>query len=278
MKNLELVLKTEEKQSTQFTIGNVTIGKDFLMIAGPCSVESEEQIMVAAQAVKASGANMLRGGAYKPRTSPYSFQGLGRVGLQYLKQAGQAVDLPVITEVVDTRDVYLISEYADVLQIGARNMQNFSLLVEVGKINKPVMLKRGLYATLEEWLNSAEYILKGGNSQVILCERGIRTIETYTRNTLDISAITALKELTHLPVVADPSHATGRKELIGPASLSAIMAGCDGLMIEVHPSPCDALSDADQQLTPEQFNNLMDDIRATLAFRHKLLTDCLEKM
>lgn len=271
MKNLELVLKTEEKQSTQFTIGNITVGKDFLMIAGPCSVESEEQVMVAAQAVKASGANMLRGGAYKPRTSPYSFQGLGRVGLQYLKQAGQAVGLPVITEVVDTRDVYLISEYADVLQVGARNMQNFSLLIEVGKINKPVMLKRGLYATLEEWLNCAEYILKGGNSQVILCERGIRTIETYTRNTLDISAITALKELTHLPVIADPSHATGRKELIGPASLSSIMAGCDGLMIEVHPTPSEALSDAEQQLTPEQFSNLMDDIRATLAFRNKLL-------
>ena len=271
MKNLELVLKTEDKQSTQFTIGNITIGKDFLMIAGPCSVESEEQIMVAAQAVKASGANMLRGGAYKPRTSPYSFQGLGRIGLQYLKQAGQAVGLPVITEVVDTRDVYLISEYADVLQIGARNMQNFSLLVEVGKINKPVMLKRGLNATLEEWLNCAEYILKAGNSQIILCERGIRTIETYTRNTLDISAIAALKELTHLPVIADPSHATGRIELIGPASLSSIMAGCDGLMIEVHPSPWDALSDADQQLDPDQFEVLMNDIRKTVAFKKGLI-------
>jgi len=270
MKNLELVAKTEEKQATQFKVGDITIGKDFLMIAGPCSVESEEQIMVAARAVKAYGANMLRGGAYKPRTSPYSFQGLGRAGLQYLKQAGQAVGLPVITEVIDTRDVYLISEYADVLQIGARNMQNFSLLVEVGKINKPVMLKRGLYATLEEWLNCAEYILKGGNSQVILCERGIRTIETYTRNTLDISVITALKGLTHLPVIADPSHATGRKELIGSACLSSIMAGCDGLMLEVHPSPRSALSDADQQLTPDQFGVLMNDIKKTVAFKKDL--------
>lgn len=272
MKNLDLVLKTEEKCSTQFKVGDVTIGKDFLMIAGPCSVESEEQVMVAAKEVKASGANMLRGGAYKPRTSPYSFQGLGRVGLQYLKQAGQAVGLPIITEVIDTRDVYLISEYADVLQIGARNMQNFSLLIEVGKINKPVMLKRGLYATIEEWLNCAEYILKGGNSQVILCERGIRTIETYTRNTLDISAITALKGLTHLPVIADPSHATGRKELIGPACLSSIMAGCDGLMIEVHPSPSSALSDAEQQLTPDQFDVLMNDIKKTVAFKEDLKT------
>lgn len=274
MKNLELVLKTEKKQSTQFTIGNITVGKDFLMIAGPCSVESEEQIMTAARAVKDSGANMLRGGAYKPRTSPYSFQGLGRVGLQYLKQAGQAVGLPIITEVIDTRDVYLISEYADVLQVGARNMQNFSLLIEVGKINKPVMLKRGLYATLEEWLNCAEYILKGGNSQVILCERGIRTIETYTRNTLDISAISALKELTHLPVIADPSHATGRKELIGPASLSSIMAGCDGLMVEVHPNPGEALSDADQQLDPVEFDRMMKDIKKTVAFKRDLIRLC----
>lgn len=270
MKNLELVLRTGKRPSTQFKINDITVGKDFLMIAGPCSVESEEQIMTAAKAVKASGANMLRGGAYKPRTSPYSFQGLGRVGLQYLKQAGQAVGLPIITEVIDTRDVYLISEYADVLQIGARNMQNYSLLIEAGKINKPVMLKRGLYATMEEWLNCAEYILKGGNSQVILCERGIRTIETYTRNTLDISAITALKQLTHLPVIADPSHATGRKELIGPACLSSIMAGCDGLMIEVHPSPPSALSDADQQLTPHQFDNIMKDIRKTINFRQGL--------
>ncbi|MGE5422984.1 MAG: 3-deoxy-7-phosphoheptulonate synthase [Ignavibacteriales bacterium] len=270
MKNLKLSAKNKERQFTQFKVGDITVGKDFLMVAGPCSVESQDQVLAAAKAVKASGANMLRGGAYKPRTSPYSFQGLGRVGLQYLKKAGQQVGLPIITEVVDTRDVYLIAEYADVLQIGARNMQNFSLLIEVGKINKPVMLKRGLNATIEEWLNCAEYILKSGNSQVILCERGIRTIETYTRNTLDVSAITALKTLTHLPVIADPSHATGRKELIGPASLSAIMAGCDGLMLEVHPSPSDALSDPEQQLTPDEFDLLMNDIRKTVAFRETI--------
>lgn len=270
MKNLELVSKSEKKQKTEIQIGDVKIGKDFLVIAGPCGVESKEQILEAAKAVKAAGANLLRGGAYKPRTSPYSFQGLGRIGLQYLKEAGEVVGLPIITEVTDTRDVYFISEYADVLQIGARNMQNFSLLVEAGKINKPVMLKRGLYATIEEWLNCAEYILKGGNSQVILCERGIRTIETYTRNTLDVSAITALKELTHLPVISDPSHATGRKEMIRAACFSSIMAGCDGLMIEVHPSPEDALSDAAQQLTPAEFKELMNDIEKTVDFRKTL--------
>jgi len=270
MKNLNLVSAKGATGRTQIGIGDITVGEDFLVIAGPCSVESEEQTMVTAKAVKKAGANMLRGGAYKPRTSPYSFQGLGRIGLQYLKQAGQETGLPIITEVTDTRDVYLISEFADVLQIGARNMQNFSLLVEVGKTTKPVLLKRGMYATIEEWLNCAEYILNAGNPNVILCERGIRTIETYTRNTLDLSAITAAKGLTHLPVIADPSHATGRIELIGPMCLSSIMAGCDGLMLEVHPSPCNALSDADQQLTPVQFGNLMNDIRDTLAFKKSL--------
>lgn len=273
MKNLKLVAAKDEKgnyKKTEIKIGNITIGKDFLVIAGPCSVESEEQIMTTAKAVKAAGANMLRGGAYKPRTSPYSFQGLGRVGLQYLSKAGMETGLPIITEVVDTRDVYLISEYADVLQIGARNMQNFSLLVEVGKVRKPVLLKRGMNATIEEWLNCAEYIMNAGNPNVILCERGIRTIETYTRNTLDLSAVAAVKGLTHLPVVVDPSHATGRVDLIRPMTLSAIVAGCDGLEIEVHPSPCDALSDSEQQLTTEKFKNLMDEIRETLVFRDRL--------
>lgn len=261
-----------QKPRTHIQVGNITVGRDFLAIAGPCSVESEEQILAAAKAVKAAGANMLRGGAYKPRTSPYSFQGLGRIGLQYLSKAGMKTGLPIITEVVDTRDVFLISEYADVLQIGARNMQNFSLLVEAGKVNKPVLLKRGMHATIEEWLNCAEYILNAGNSNVILCERGIRTFETYTRNTLDLSAVAAVKNLTHLPVVVDPSHATGLVDLIRPMTLSAILAGCDGFEIEVHPSPENALSDNDQQLLPEQFSALMDDVRTTLTFRENLNT------
>ncbi len=273
MKDLKLVAAADEngnKQETEIKIGDITVGKDFLMIAGPCSVESETQIMSIAPMVKAAGANMLRGGAYKPRTSPYSFQGLGRIGLEYLRKAGKENGLPIITEVVDTRDVYLICEYADVLQIGARNMQNYSLLIEVGKITKPVLLKRGMNATIEEWLNCAEYIMNAGNPNVILCERGIRTIETYTRNTLDLSAVAAVKGLTHLPVIVDPSHATGRIELISPMSLSAILAGCDGLEIEVHPSPINALSDKDQQLTPTQFEKLMYEIRETLVFREKL--------
>ena len=256
-----------QKPRTDIQIGDIRVGRDFLAIAGPCAIESEEQIMSAAMAVKAAGGNMLRGGAYKPRTSPYSFQGLGRAGLKYLNSAGMKTGLPVITEVVDTRDVFLISEYADVLQIGTRNMQNFSLLAEVGKVKKPVLLKRGMHATIEEWLNCAEYILNAGNPNVILCERGIRTFETYTRNTLDLSAVAAAKNLTHLPVVVDPSHATGRVDLIKPMTLSAILAGCDGFMIEVHPSPKDALSDSDQQLTPEQFESLMIDVRSALAFR-----------
>ncbi len=245
------------RKKTTIEVGNVEVGKALLVIAGPCSVESREQVTEIAKAVKVAGANMLRGGAYKPRTSPYSFQGLGRVGLEYLREAGDLVGLPIITEVIDTRDVYLVSEYADVLQIGARNMQNFSLLQEVGKIDKPVLLKRGMNATIEEWLNCAEYIMAGGNRKVILCERGIRTHETYTRNTLDLSAVVALKELTHLPVVVDPSHATGRREMIKPMSLAAIVVGADGLEIEVHNNPKEALSDASQQITPDEFLRLM---------------------
>lgn len=271
MKGLKLAAQRKDQARTEIQIGDITVGRDFLVIAGPCSVESEEQIISAAWAVKKAGANILRGGAYKPRSSPYSFQGLGRCGLEYLAKAGHAVGLPVITEVTDTRDVFLISEYADVLQIGTRNMQNFSLLVEVGKTRKPVLLKRGMYSTIEEWLNCAEYILKEGNPNVILCERGIRTIEKYTRNTLDLSAVASLKNITHLPVVVDPSHATGRSDLVGPMSVSSIMAGCDGLEIEVHPSPGDALSDAEQQLAPDEFSDLMGDIRKTLLFRNHLL-------
>lgn len=259
MKKLKLVTK-DYREKTCFKIGNINIGKDFLMIAGPCSVENEEQIIQTALAVKKSGANMLRGGAYKPRTSPYDFQGLGRKGLEYLKKASEITGLPIVTEVIDTRDVFLVGEYADMLQIGARNMQNFSLLQEVGKANIPVMLKRGMHSTIEEWLNCAEYILKEGNERVILCERGIRTVETYTRNTLDLSAVSALKELTHLPVIVDPSHGTGIVSLLEPMCLSSISAGADGLMLEVHISPKDALCDAKQALTPEQFDKIFQKV------------------
>lgn len=256
MEKLKLV-KKEYKNKTSFKISDINIGEDFLMIAGPCSVENEEQIIQTALSVKNSGANMLRGGAYKPRTSPYDFQGLGRKGLEYLKKASEITGLPIVTEVIDTRDVFLVGEYADMLQIGARNMQNFSLLQEVGKANIPVMLKRGMHSTIKEWLNCAEYILKEGNEKVILCERGIRTIETYTRNTLDLSAVSALKELTHLPVIVDPSHGTGVVSLIEPMCLSSIVAGADGLMLEVHIRPEEALSDAKQALSPEQFDGIM---------------------
>ena len=273
MKNLKLVMAengTDVKKCRNISVGGVNIGEDFLLIGGPCSVESEEQIVSTAMAVKAAGANMLRGGAYKPRTSPYSFLGLGRLGLEYLHKAGKAAGLPIITEVVDTRDVYFISEFADVLQVGARNMQNFTLLIELGKVSRPVLLKRGMNATIEEWLNSAEYILNAGNPNVILCERGIRSFETYTRNTLDLSAVTVVKKLTHLPVVVDPSHATGRTDLVLTMSLSAIMAGCDGLEIEVHPEPAAALSDSEQQLTFGEFELFAEKVRRTINFRDKL--------
>ncbi|BBF42108.1 2-keto-3-deoxy-D-arabino-heptulosonate-7-phosphate synthase I beta [Lachnospiraceae bacterium KM106-2] len=267
MNNLKYVLKNNKDQATTVVqVGDLKVGKDFTVIAGPCSVESREQMMEAARAVKAAGATMLRGGAFKPRTSPYNFQGLGLEGLKLLKEASLETGLPIVTEVMDTRDVALVSEYADILQIGARNMQNFSLLIEVGKTKKPVLLKRGLCATIEEWLGSAEYIMNEGNPNVILCERGIRTMETYTRNTLDLSSVAAVKELTHLPVIVDPSHATGRVELVGPMSLSAIMAGCDGLEIEVHPDPAFAKSDASQQLSPDQFQALMTKINKTVEF------------
>lgn len=270
MNGLSLVKKTIEKEKTTFSIGGLTIGKDFLVIAGPCCVETEKQIMETAFSVKAAGATILRGGAYKPRTSPYSFQGLGLKGLKFLKQAGIETGLPIITEVVDTRDVFLVSEYADILQIGARNIQNFSLLKEVGKTNMPILLKNGMNSTMEEWLNCAEYILNEGNEKVILCERGIRTLETYTRNTLDLSIVSALKELSHLPIIVDPSHGTGKRSLVEQMSLSAIMAGCDGLMIEVHVTPETAMSDGEQSLTPEMFNGLMNKVNKTIEFKDKL--------
>jgi 3-deoxy-7-phosphoheptulonate synthase len=255
MKNIKLVSR-ETKEQTIILVGDVKIGQDFVLIAGPCSVESEEQMRETAHAVKEAGANMLRGGAFKPRTSPYAFQGLGLKGLKILEKIGKETGLPVVTEVLDTRDVSWVCEYVDILQIGARNMQNFSLLKEVGKVNKPVLLKRGMYSTLAEWLNCAEYILNEGNSEVILCERGIRTFETYTRNTLDLSAVPAIKGLTHLPILVDPTHGTGRVTLIPPMSLAAVVAGADGLILEVHYHPEEALSDKDQALRPEQFAGL----------------------
>ncbi|MCU0578186.1 MAG: 3-deoxy-7-phosphoheptulonate synthase [Desulfobacterota bacterium] len=262
MNQLKLSVKNGKPlKRTVVTVGSVRVGEDFVVIAGPCSVESEIQALETARAVKKAGANMLRGGAFKPRTSPYDFQGLGLKGLKILEMARRETGLPVVTEVTDPRDVSWVSEYADMLQIGTRNMQNFSLLKEVGKMNKPVLLKRGLYSTLKEWLSCAEYILAGGNSQVILCERGIRTFETYTRNTLDLSIVPAVKELSHLPIIVDPSHGTGRLSLIEPMSLASLAAGADGIMVEVHYNPAEALCDKDQALSPVLFSGLMDKLR-----------------
>lgn len=235
-------------------------GGNFCLIAGPCSVESHEQIISVAKAVKAAGANMLRGGAFKPRTSPYDFQGLGALGLEMLLEAKKETGLPIIAEAMNITQLPLFRD-VDVIQIGARNMQNFDLLKEAGRMKKPVLLKRGLCATLREWLMSAEYIMSEGNESVILCERGIRTYETYTRNTLDISAVPVLKELSHLPVVVDPSHGTGRAALVKPMSLAAVAAGADGLMIEVHNDPLHALCDGAQSLRPEQFAELAAQVR-----------------
>ncbi|MCK4543459.1 MAG: 3-deoxy-7-phosphoheptulonate synthase [Spirochaetales bacterium] len=261
MKDLKLAKRETLAQRTVITVGDVKFGEDFIVIAGPCGVESEKQAMESAIAVKKAGADLLRGGAFKPRTSPYSFQGLGLKGLRILEKAKRETGLPIVTEVIDPRDVTWVSEYVDVLQIGARNMQNYSLLKEVGKANKPVLLKRGMYSTLQEWLSCSEYILAEGNPNVILCERGIRTFEPYTRNTLDLSIVPAVKEVSHLPIIVDPSHGTGRLSLIEPMSLAAIAAGADGLIIEVHYDPATAKSDADQQLPPEMFDSLMKKVR-----------------
>jgi len=235
-------------------------GGNFAMIAGPCSVESEEQIIGVAQAVKAAGANILRGGAFKPRTSPYAFQGLKDRGIKLLLEAKKATGMPIITEIMNIRSLELFED-VDIIQVGARNMQNFDLLQELGKTNKPILLKRGLANTLQELLMSAEYIMSEGNENIILCERGIRTYETYTRNTLDLSAIPVLHELTHLPVVVDPSHATGRSALVPPMAVAAAAAGADGIMVEVHNNPACALCDGAQSLTPEQFNALNQRIK-----------------
>jgi 3-deoxy-7-phosphoheptulonate synthase len=246
-------------EDTTFTIGDVTIGSGRLaVIAGPCSVESREQLLETAHAVKEAGATFLRGGAYKPRTSPYSFQGLGEKGLELLAEAREATGLPVVTEVMSPTKVALVAVYADVLQIGARNMQNFDLLNAVGRAHKPVLLKRGMSATVEDLLMSAEYILAHGNNRVMLCERGIRTFDNkYTRNTFDVNAIPLLKELTHLPVIADPSHAIGVRRHVQAITLAGVAAGADGLIIETHPNPDQAVSDGDQSLTLPQFSELM---------------------
>jgi 3-deoxy-7-phosphoheptulonate synthase len=267
------ILKLASRETTQTTIvkvNGVQIGRDFTVIAGPCSVESEKQTIETARAVKAAGADLLRGGAFKPRTSPYAFQGLGLQGLKILEKAKRETGLPIVTEVLDPRDVSWVSEFADVLQIGTRNMQNYSLLKEVGRAARPVLLKRGMYSTLEEWLNCAEYILSEGNPDVILCERGIRTFEKYTRNTLDLSAVPAIKELTHLPIIIDPTHSTGRISLIGPMCMAAAAAGADGLMVEVHYKPQDALCDADQALTPDMFSDMMRRLRPLKTFLDQL--------
>jgi 3-deoxy-7-phosphoheptulonate synthase len=237
-------------------------GPGLVVMAGPCSVESRAQILETAHAVKEAGAHILRGGAYKPRTSPYSFQGLGVEGLELLAEAREATGLPIVTEVMSPDEVPLVCEYADILQIGARNMQNYRLLQAVGQVQKPVLLKRGLSSTVQELLMSAEYILAGGNYQVILCERGIRTFETYTRNTLDINAIPVLKQLSHLPVIGDPSHGTGKWELVAPVARACVAAGADGLMIEVHPQPELAWSDGSQSLRPDRFAGLMRELAA----------------
>ena len=241
--------------------GHSVGGNQVIVMAGPCSVESREQLMATAAAVKASGAHVLRGGAYKPRTSPYAFQGLGLKGLELLREARDEFHLPIVTEVMSPQDVTLVAQYADILQIGSRNMQNFALLSAVGEMQKPVLLKRGLMATIEELLMAAEYILSHGNSRVILCERGIRTFETATRNTFDINAIPVLKTLTHLPVLADPSHGTGKWELVAPIARAAVAAGADGVIIEVHTDPAHALSDGAQSLTPDNFTKLVSQVR-----------------
>lgn len=263
LKPYKLVSRDFKPEDTIVDVGGgVKIGgKKIVVMAGPCSVENETLLVKIAKSVKESGAVVLRGGAFKPRTSPYAFQGLGEEGLKFLKEAKKVTGLPVVTEIMDVRDMALMEKYADIIQIGARNMQNFNLLKEVGQSKKPVLLKRGMSATIKEMLMSAEYILSEGNFNVILCERGIRTFEEHTRFTLDISAIPIMKQLSHLPVIVDPSHATGKWGLVSPCSKAAIAAGADGLIIEVHPNPEEALSDGAQSLLPKKFAELMKEVR-----------------
>ena len=266
LKPYKLASRESRDGNTVIRVGEVEIGgPDFVVMAGPCSIESEEQLLESAYIARKGGAQILRGGAYKPRTSPYSFQGMEEDGLKILKKAREKTGLPVVTEVMNTTDVDLVEQYADILQIGARNVQNFALLKKVGQARKPVLLKRGMMSTIEELLMAAEYILAAGNGNVILCERGIRTFETATRNTLDISAVPVLKELTHLPVIVDPSHAAGHWKYVKPLARTAVVAGADGLIIEVHPEPEKAISDGAQSLKPEKFYELMEEVRILTA-------------
>jgi 3-deoxy-7-phosphoheptulonate synthase len=263
LKPFKLASRDFKPEKSVISVNGVEVGgKRLAVIAGPCSVEGREMVLEMARAVKAAGAHLLRGGAFKPRTSPYTFQGLGEEALRYLAEAREATGLPIVTELMDPRDAPLVLKYADLIQIGARNMQNFRLLKEVGSHRKPVLLKRGMSSSIKELLMSAEYILSEGNYNVILCERGIRTFEDFTRNTLDLSAVPALKSLTHLPVIVDPSHGTGKWDLVPPMALAAVAAGADGLMVEVHPKPEDALSDGPQALVPKRFERLMADLTA----------------
>jgi len=262
LKPYKLASREFRKENTEISVRGVLIGgKRIPVMAGPCAVESKTVLMSIAEKVKAGGAAFLRGGAYKPRTSPYSFQGLGEEGLKYLAETREKTGLPVITEIMDPRDLDVIVEYSDIIQIGARNMQNFRLLLEVGSAQKPVLLKRGLSSTIKEWLMSAEYIMSRGNHQVMLCERGIRTFETATRNTLDLSAVPVLKQLTHLPVVVDPSHGVGKRDLVAPMTKAAVAAGADALIIEVHTNPEEAASDGEQSLKPDEFAKLMQELK-----------------
>lgn len=267
MKPYKLASKELQKEQSVIEVGHgVTVGGNKLAVfAGPCAIESQEQFSTVSESVKRAGANILRGGAFKPRSSPYSFQGLEKDGLEIMYNSGKTLNMPICTEVVDTRDVELVASYSDIIQIGARNMQNFKLLREVGKCSKPILLKRGLACTMEEWFMAAEYIMSEGNENVILCERGIRTYETATRNTFDVSAIPVAKELSHLPIIGDPSHATGIYKYVPAVAKAAIAAGADGLMIEVHNCPEKAASDGPQSLTPEKFAKLMLELKPIAA-------------
>jgi len=272
LKPYKLVSREFRRSDTVVTVGDTSLGGGHVaLIAGPCSVESKSQLLEAAERAKASGATMLRGGAFKPRTSPYAFQGLGTDALQILAEARDITGLPIVTELMDPRHLDVVVEYSDIIQIGARNMQNFQLLSAVGEVDRPVLLKRGLAATIEELLMAAEYIVKEGNERVILCERGIRTFETATRNTLDIAAVPIIKQRSHLPVVIDPSHAAGKTDLVEPLSLAAIAAGADGLMIEMHPTPETALSDGAQSLDPDQFAAVSNRIKAIVEWTGRTL-------
>jgi len=258
----KLASRQTHPQNTIVKVGNIEIGNGVTIIAGPCAVEDRKGMIKIASQLKAMGVHILRGGAFKPRTSPYSFDGLGKEGLQILAEARAETGLPFVTEITDVRNIELLCNYADIIQVGSRNMQNFTLLRELGRIDHPVLLKRGFSATLEEWLLAAEYIMAEGNHKVILCERGIRSFDSYTRNTFDINAVPAIKNLSHLPLIADPSHGTGRRELVAPVARAALAAGADGIMVEVHPQPALALSDGQQSLTLEEMGQLMREVKS----------------